>query len=158
MLGMEGTILAVRICQQPLPSQCSVRWINLPFHDQFWVVLRIFANHRLHVRPSKTQSKYVLYLLLFAVFQDLAEDAPVHRVRGDLGGPGSGRGHLQADRHQQGAGRSQLLCAEKTVRRGEGHNTNVHVSIIPICEISQFEISSQRRMCNIWLIMGFSIV
>ena len=79
--------------------------------------------------------------MIFPVFQNFPEDASVHRVRGDLGGSGSGRGHLQADRHQQGAGRSQLLCAEKTVRRGEGHNTNVHVSIIPICEISQFEIN-----------------
>ena len=81
--------------------------------------------------PTWQHTWYVHYPLLFAVFQDLTEDPPVHRVRGDLGGPGPGRGHLQADRHQQGAGRSQFLCAEKTVWRGEGHNTNVHVSITP---------------------------
>ena len=53
--------------------------------------------------------------VIFPVFQNFPQDPPVHRVRGDLGGPGPGPGHQQADRHQQGYGGPQRLRVEKII-------------------------------------------
>ena len=47
--------------------------------------------------------------VIFPVFQNVPEDPPLHRVRGDLGGPGPGPGDQQTDRHQQGHGGPQRL-------------------------------------------------
>ena len=53
--------------------------------------------------------------VIFPVFQNVPEDPPLHRVRGDLGGPGPGTRHQQADRHQQGDGGPQRLRVQKIV-------------------------------------------
>ena len=51
----------------------------------------------------------VVMTVIFPVFQNVPEDPPLHRVRGDLGGPGPGPGDQQTDRHQQGHGGPQRL-------------------------------------------------
>ena len=43
-----------------------------------------------------------MYLMFVSVLQELAGDAVIDRVRGDLGGGGPGPRHLQTELHQQG--------------------------------------------------------